>query len=102
MYGLNRYVCDVLRELRDIIKLCEVTKRQENLLLSLVEEAQVMVNRMEAKLADSKDVELLHEEITKAKEELKELKQEVKEAKPKSAGGDEDSRYAVRRIQDLY
>jgi len=43
----NRFVCDVLREIRTAVKVGRV-----DMIKGLVEEAQVLVNRMEAKLAD--------------------------------------------------
>jgi hypothetical protein len=74
MYGLNRYVCDVLREMRT----CHET-RNYTYLPSLIEEAQVLVNRMEAALHDTKDLKHLHAEIKKKKKELEELQEVVEE-----------------------
>lgn len=70
-YGLNRTVCEVLGEMRT--QLNGNLPINKPLLLSLVEETQVMVNRMEAALADLRDVEALHLEIKKLKGELNEL-----------------------------
>ena len=46
---------------------------------SLIEEAQILVNRMESKLLDVKDLETLHEKIKEKKQELGLLEDRVKE-----------------------
>jgi hypothetical protein len=43
----NRYICDVLREIKDCVKIGRI-----DMIKGLVQELQVMANRMEAKLAD--------------------------------------------------
>jgi|GEM_PF-6819013 len=73
-YGLNRTLCEVLDEMRSLLKYTQSV----DTLKSLVEEAQVMGNRMEAKLKDSKDWSELHESIAEKKHELRELKKEIK------------------------
>ncbi len=70
-------MCDVLEEMRK----CDKTKNYAYL-LSLIEEVQSMANRMEAALADTKDIKNLQEEISKMKKEIKTL-----EAKKKKLGG---------------
>lgn len=69
---LNRFVCDVLREMRT----CTETANY-SYLPGLIEEVQYMVNRMEASLYDKKDYNSLKEKIRAAKEELKQLQKEV-------------------------
>ena len=69
----NRLVCRVLDEMRD----CSKT-RNFSYLDGLIEEAQVLVNRMESKLMDQKDLDELNEEIREGKVELKRLKQKIK------------------------
>lgn len=64
-YYPNRTLCAVLEEMR---KLNET--RNYAPLLSLIEEAQVMGNRMEAGLSDIKDHKSLLEDISKLKKEL--------------------------------
>lgn len=76
-YGLNRYLCDVLEDMRNIVKTGRMLDRTKNMLNSLIEEAQVMGNRMEAGLQDSGDLMSLHDEIKKKKQELKELEEAV-------------------------
>lgn len=76
-YGLNRGLCDVLSEMRTMLKLAK-DSNSKNVLLSLIEEAQVMGNRMEAALYDIKDLKKLHDDIKDKKEELKKLKRKVK------------------------
>lgn len=73
-YYPNRTLCAVLDEMR---KLNET--RNYAPLLSLIEEAQVMGNRMEAGLSDIKDHKSLLEDISKLKKELKALQKEKKE-----------------------
>lgn len=73
-YYLNRTLCAVLDEMRK----CNET-RNYAALLSLIEEAQIMGNRMEAKLADIKDRESLNDDISKLKRELKSLRKQKQE-----------------------
>ena len=73
-YGLNRYVCTVLEEMRKCL-----TTHNFSVLPSLIEEAQILVNRMEAKLHDIKDLDALHDKIKEKKKELKDLEDKVKE-----------------------
>jgi len=73
-YGLNRYVCTVLEEMRKCL-----TTYNFSILPSLIEEAQTLVNRMEAKLYDIKDLDTLHDKIKQKKKELKELDDKIKE-----------------------
>ena len=68
-YFLNRTICEVLDEMRK----CDTIKNYAPL-LSLIEEAQIMANRMEAKLEDAKDLEYMYEEKKKLKKEIKELR----------------------------
>ena len=73
-YGLNRFVCTVLEEMRQCTKTLNFS-----LMPSLIEEAQILVNRMESKLLDVKDLETLHEKIKEKKKELGLLEDRVKE-----------------------
>jgi len=73
-YGNNRVACDVLEEMR----VCNKTRNYAPL-LSLIEEMQVMANRMEAGLSDLKDAESLRKDISKLKKELRVL-EDKKEA----------------------
>lgn len=74
--GLNRTICSVFQEMRDLDK----TKNYSSL-RSLIEEAQSMANRMEAALSDIGDIEDMRLEKKKLKNELKKLdkKKETKE-----------------------
>ena len=65
---LNRTMCDVLEEMRKAHE-----TRNFSYILGLIEEAQSMGQRMEAKLNDVKDLESLRTDIKKAKKELKKL-----------------------------
>ena len=73
MYGLNRYVCDVLEEMRTSVKTLNFA-----MIPSLIEEVQTMVNRMEMALEDMKDLKGLKEEIHDKKEEYETLKDKIR------------------------
>jgi len=75
---MNRTLCDVLRDMRTAYE-----TRNFSYLLGLIEEAQMMGNRMEAKLYTIKDFGWLEKEIKQLKAEKKKLKDEL----PDSAGG---------------
>ena len=64
----NRSICDVLSEMRK----CYETHNFAPL-LALIEEVQSMANRMEAALADKKDVKEWTVERDKLKDELEKL-----------------------------
>jgi hypothetical protein len=72
MYGLNRYVCDVLEEMRTSVKTLNFA-----MIPSLIEEVQTMANRMEMALEDMKDLKGLKDEIHDKKQELKILKKKI-------------------------
>jgi len=78
MYGLNRYVCDVLDEMRTSVKTLNFA-----MIPSLIEEVQTMANRMEMALSDLKDLKLLKEDIVDKKEELEALKDQIKNLEKK-------------------
>ena len=78
MYGLNRYICEVLEEMRTCTKTLNFA-----VIPSLIEEVQTMVNRMEMALSDMKDLERLKENIHEKKEELKELEKKIAKKKKK-------------------
>lgn len=75
-YGLNRTMCEVLKEMRDLLD--NYGPNTNKVLRSLVEEVQVMGNRMEASLSDKKDLRHLKEKISEHREELRQLKSEIK------------------------
>ena len=78
MYGLNRYVCDVLDEMRTSVKTLNFA-----MIPSLIEEVQTMANRMEMALSDLKDLKLLKEDIVDRKEELEALQSQIKNLEKK-------------------
>jgi predicted patatin/cPLA2 family phospholipase len=78
MYGLNRYVCDVLEEMRTSVKTLNFA-----MIPSLIEEVQTMVNRMEMALEDMKDLKGLKEEIHNKKEEYETLKDKIRKTEKK-------------------
>lgn len=77
-FGRNRYLCDVLEDMRK----CEQTRNYSGL-LGLIEEAQVMGNRMESALSDQKDLVELQLKYSEAKSEYKKLKEELESIKKK-------------------
>lgn len=72
--GPNRYVCSVLDDMRDCVKTLNFSYLE-----SLIDETQMMVNRMESALGDQKDYDLLNQNIHKLKEAQKALEKEVKD-----------------------
>ena len=68
----NRYLCSVLDEMRECTKTLNFSY-----LLGLIEEAQTLGNRMEAKLYEIKDFELFHEDIKALKKKKKKLEDKV-------------------------
>ena len=78
MYGLNRYVCDVLEEMRTSVKTLNFA-----MIPSLIEEVQTMANRMEMALEDMKDLKGLKEEIVDKKEEYETLKDKIRKIEKK-------------------
>ncbi len=77
-FGLDRYVCDVLEEMRK----CHETHNYAPL-LGLIEETQSMVNRMEAALSAKDSIQRWEEEKQEKKKYYKELKAKVKELEKK-------------------
>ncbi len=75
---LSRTLCDVLEEMRKL----DETKNYAGL-LGLIEEAQSMGNRMEAKLTDLRDFKDFDEELREKKKELKKLRVQVRDLENK-------------------
>jgi uncharacterized protein (DUF3084 family) len=71
----------VLEEMRAADK-----KRNYSYLGALIEEIQVLANRMEAALGEKRDLENLHEEVKKIDANLKTLKKEQKDLKNQIKG----------------
>ena len=70
----NRYLCDVLSEMRGCIKTLNFSY-----LLGLIEEVQTLASRMESRLFEIKDYDRLHEQIKKLEKKKKKLENEVEE-----------------------
>ncbi len=87
-YGLNRTLCDVLRDMRELLK-TEQDSPRSMMTLSLIEEAQVMANRMEAALSDIHDIEYMQADLKKIKKELKALKKEKEILSPPKPDSDD-------------
>ena len=73
---LNRTMCDVLSEMRKCVE-----TNNFSYLLGLIEEAQSMGNKMEARLYDFKDLKSLKEDIKEYEEERDELRDEISKLK---------------------
>ena len=71
---LNRTLCDVLSEMRKAYE-----TRNFSYLLGLIEEAQSMGQKMEAKLYSIRDFKNLEQEIKQAKKELRALTEKKRE-----------------------
>ena len=78
MYGLNRYICDVLEEMRTCTKTLNFA-----IIPSLIEEVQTMANRMEMALSDMKDLERLKDNIREKKVELEKIEKKIAKKKKK-------------------
>jgi cell shape-determining protein MreC len=100
-YGVNRYVCACLEEMRTCIKRWttepSVHRVSHRHMKALIEEAQTLVNRMEAGLEDIHDFDKMLKEKRKLKKEIKELR-----AGKESLGDAEEDTASdwIRRIQD--
>lgn len=70
---LNRTMCDVLEELRK----CDETKNY-SYFLGLIEEAQSMANRMEAKIQSISDYEHLKDKCKELEERKNNLKKDIR------------------------
>lgn len=76
---LNRTLCDVLEEMRTCFKTYNFAP-----MLALIEEAQMMGNKMEAGLNDKHDVEKMENRKEELSKEIRELRE-----KRKALSGDE-------------
>jgi len=76
-YGLNRTICNVFAEMRECYRTYNFS-----VLLSLIEEAQVMANRMEQGLADLKDLESIHADLSQLRREIAKLQTEKQLLEP--------------------
>lgn len=77
----NRTLCDVLSDMRKCFKTLNFSQ-----LNSLIEEAQILGNRMEAALWDQKDVTQLQKEKSELKSEVHNLQQQVQKLKQDKQG----------------
>ncbi len=81
-FWLNRTACDVLRELKDLLK---AQGYDHGAALVLIEELQIMYNKMEAALADKRDINEINKERNRLKLKYKDLIENIRDA-----GGDID------------
>ena len=75
-FYLNRNICGVLDEMRSLNKV-----RNYSSFLALIEEAQMMANKMEAALDDQKDVKRATERLSQLKQEIKNLEGKIEKLK---------------------
>lgn len=83
---INRTMCDVLGEMRK----CHET-RNYAYLPGLIEEVQVMGNRMEAALGEKRDIEEWHKQWQKKKAEMKKMYKELDKLKQQKEVVDGDN-----------
>lgn len=74
----SRTACSVLSEMRECLAALQLAP-----LKGLIEELQMICNRMEAGLEDAKDLEALHKEKKKLRAEVKELQKQLPEKEDK-------------------
>lgn len=90
----NRYVCEALSELRTALdlqaKLFDIPERSQVHVLSLLEEIQTYVNRMEASLGDKWDMKRMQEERSNLAKERRELRQKVEDLREELAEYEEE------------
>jgi len=72
----DRTICDVLKEMRALYKTCNFSPMP-----GLIEELQVLANRMEANLDVNKTYFEVRDEIKKSKKELVEINTKIKKKK---------------------
>lgn len=75
----NRYLCTVLEEMRT----CHKT-RNFSYLIGLIEEAQVLAERMESALSDKKELGVWHNRVKAEKSEYKRLLKKTNKLRKKS------------------
>jgi len=71
-YYPNRTLCDILEDMRQCFKTMNFA-----ILPSLIEEVQIVGNRMEAALADVKNIEMINEDLHRLRAEYKDLKRKT-------------------------
>ena len=74
----NRLICDVLREMRDLLGPTDMRSGAKDTFRSMIEEAQSMANRMEARLTDYKEGKQFYAIRKKCAKDIKILKKEIK------------------------
>ena len=69
-FGPERFICTVLNEMRELDK-----TKNYSCLLSLIEEVQILANRMEAGLERFRSIKEAEKHIKQLKKEIKELEE---------------------------
>lgn len=74
---LNRYMCEVLTDMRSLTEKLEARtlSRYKMMMPYLIEEVQVMGNKMEAALADNADVRRYLKDVKKLKKQIIKLEE---------------------------
>lgn len=87
-YYPNRTLCDALADMRKCYETYNFSP-----MLALIEEVQVLGNRMEAALADKRDIEQMSEQRSLLKAEIRELVAQAKALQPAKATEIDDAKY---------
>ena len=93
----NRYICDVIAEIRTAIKVGRI-----DMLTGLTEEIQTLANRMEAKLADYANIGYDLERASDLKKKLFKLRKQAHELSEKLDGDGGDDTLADYDVMDMF
>lgn len=85
-FYLRRTLCDVLQEMRDCFKTLNLAA-----IKGLIEEAQIMGDRMESALGQQRDLQRMEEMWHTTKENLKKLKDLEKKRRERLGLSEEDA-----------
>ena len=98
--GPNRYVCSVLEEMRELLKKLDKHSigRYKSVQAMMIEEAQTMVNRMEASLYDKSDISKATEKRAELQREVRKLKSDLKLLKEAKGEKEEEPKSIVERL----
>ena len=102
-YGINRYVCTNLEEMRKCVKMWSSDPAVHTVSLrhmsALIEEAQTLVNRMEAGLEDIHDFDKMLKEKRKLKKQIKKLRAEKEDLDDEEVEGSNLPRRIQRQLE---
>lgn len=95
--GPNRYICSVLEEMRDKLKVLDADNLQiyKSIAIMQIEEVQTLANVMESALSDAKDLRKLKVERRKLKLQVGKLQAKVDILKEK-LGDEKDPEHSKK------